>query len=242
MTLAILQSREQIAEARRDLERRGLSCLEDGGAPPSLWRRLFGKHRPRPIGDVRKSWDVLRTVEYVAAHHGRDARILDQGAFHSETLCILHRMGYRNLTGIDLDPGVRSMPLARAIRWEVGDFLATDHPDASFDVVTSISVIEHGFDAKRLLSEVSRLLAPGGSFIASFDYWPEKIDTSGIEIFGMSWTLFSADEIRSLVAEAAAYGLSPSGDLAYAANERPIHYEGRDYTFGWLVLEKRAPG
>jgi SAM-dependent methyltransferase len=55
----------------------------------------------------------------------------------------------------------------------------TPFEDRSFSCITSISVIEHGFDGSRLVREVSRLLVRGGYFIASFDCWPEKIDSSG---------------------------------------------------------------
>ena len=53
-----------------------------------------------------------------------------------------------------------------------GDSLPTPFSDGSFDVITSVSVIPARFDAPALLREASRVLAPGGSFGASFDYWP----------------------------------------------------------------------
>ena len=106
--------------------------------------------------------------------------------------------------------------------------------------ITSISVIEHDFNAQALLKEMSRLLMPGGHFIASFDYWPEKIDTTGTQFFGMDWKIFSKDEVASFVSEAALYGFTPAGEMHYAGKDKPIDCAGKQYTFGWLALTKSA--
>lgn len=236
MSAEVLQGRKDISLARSRLEERGISCLglEVGGA--GWWQRLTGK-TPR-LGDLVKSWDVLKTVELIEERFPRSARILDLGAYCSEILCVLYKLGYEHLTGIDLNPAVRTMPFSERIRYEVGDFLRTPFPERSFDVITSISVIEHGFDAPRLLAATSRLLSAGGCFVASFDYWPDKIDTGNTKFFGMDWRIFSRDEVCAFVNEAAGYGLVPPGPLALDSSERTVSAAGRDYTFGWLVLAK----
>ena len=147
-------------------------------------------------------------------------------------------MKYTNLTGVDLNPRIKKMPFAGPIRYEVADFMATPFSDVSFGAITAISVIEHGFNSDRLLREISRLLRPGGYFIASFDYWPEKIDTTGTKIFGMDWTIFSREEVLDLVSRAKGYGLEPVGDIALDAGDRVIHWGGKEYTFGWMTLRK----
>lgn len=236
MSGEVLRSREDVSLARARMEERGISCLGLEVGRAGWWQRLAGK-APR-LGDAVKSWDVLKTAELIEARFPRDARILDLGAYCSEILCVLHKLGFRHLTGIDLNPAVRAMPFGDRIRYEVGDFLRTPFSDRSFDVITSISVIEHGFDGPRLLAEISRLLAPGGCFIASFDYWPEKIDTRDTRFFGMDWRIFSRDEVRAFVGEAARYGLVPLGPLALDSSERTVSAAGRHYTFGWLALGK----
>jgi SAM-dependent methyltransferase len=164
--------------------------------------------------------------------------VLDIGAYSSEILCVLHRLGFSRLIGIDLNPNIRHMPYSDSIRYEVGDFLRTPFPDRSFDVITSISVIEHGFDAPALLGEMSRLLAPGGCFVASFDYWPDKIVTRGTRFFGMDWCIFSREEVAAFVALAADYGFESEGSLALEVDEAPVHCANRDYTFAWLTLRR----
>ena len=135
------------------------------------------------------------------------------------------------------------MPYADSIRYVAADFTRTPFENEEFDVVTSTSVIEHGFNGTALLTEMARLLRPAGYFIASFDYWPEKIDTSGVPFFGMDWKIFSQQEVLAFIEEARNYNLFPCGKIDLTANEKPVDYEGRQYTFAWLVLRKGpAPG
>jgi ubiquinone/menaquinone biosynthesis C-methylase UbiE len=153
-------------------------------------------------------------------------------------LVALHAAGFRNLVGIDLNPKLQQMPHAGEICYEIGDFTATNLGDEAFQAVTSISVIEHGYDAPRLLKEMSRLLRVGGYFIASFDYWPEKIYTGKTRFFDMDWLIFSRDDVRALVEEAARHGLHPAGDMQMNGRDKAIAHGGYNYTFGWLVLQK----
>jgi len=239
VSLHILQNRTQIDQARDQLEQAGLSCLQPNSVRPPGWLDRLLRRRTEPsVGDRVKSWDVLQTVRYLQSNLARDARVLDIGAFNCEMLPMLHRAGFTRLTGIDLNPALGAMPYADSIEYVTGNFMHTPFAAQSFDAVTAISVIEHGFDGRALLTELARVLAPGGVFVASFDYWPEKIDTSGQLFFGMSWCIFSKDEVQSFVQAAAEFGLTPVGALDFAASERAISCAGRDYTFGWMALRK----
>jgi SAM-dependent methyltransferase len=237
MTMEVLQAELQIAQAREELTRRGISFTDS--RLRSLMRRV-GFLREVGVGDVVKSWDVLSTLIFIGEHVGKEDPILDIGCYASEIIVALHKTGYSDLTGIDLDPNLRKMPYADSIRYEIGNFTQTGFDSASFRAITSISVIEHGFNGQALLKEMSRLLKPGGYFIASFDYWPEKINTSDVKFFGMDWKIFSRNEVVDLIKLAAAYGLTPVGELKYTAKERAIDCGGRQYTFAWMVLEKAA--
>lgn len=236
MTLEVLQSEKQIREGRRILERRGLSSMT------TSWRRWLQRRRLMQgveVGDRLKSWDVLKTAQFMEAHVARTAPVLDIGAYASEIPPLLHRMGYRRVCAIDLNPELARMPFPSAIDYRVADFLQAPYQDGSFAAITAISVIEHGFDREALVAEMSRLLAPGGYFIASFDYWPEKIATDGQDVFGMSWTIFSRVEVQELIATAAQAGLKPFGAMNFSCSgEKPISCFSRDYTFAWMVLQR----
>lgn len=237
MSTRILMSESDIGRSRDELRRMKASCLAPW--PANLLRR-HGLLGGVELGDPRKSWDVLATAAFFLERLPKGASVLDIGAYASEILPVLHRLGFTRLTGIDLNPGIRRMPHGDAIRYEIGDFLRAPFADASFDAVAAVSVIEHGFDASRLLAEIRRLLRPGGYFAASFDYWPEKVDTTGIKVFGMDWTIFSREEILDLLSRAKRQGLEPVGDVALEAGDRVIRWGGKEYTFGWLALRKTA--
>lgn len=237
MTGRVLLEKRQVDQARAELRRRGISSLS-GPLPFRYLLRRLGANIPAAVGYRIKSWDVLETVHYIEANVPRDARILDLGANTSEILPILHRLGYSDLTGIDLAPEVVKMPYANAIRYVRGDFLRTPFDDASFDVLTSISAIEHGYDGDAAFAEAARLLRPGGHLIVSFDYWPEKIDTTGTLMYGMTWRIFSREEALELIETARRYGLVPAGDISLDAGERVVQWGRWKYTFAWLALRK----
>ncbi len=235
MGFDVLKSEVEISDAREELRRRRVSFAR------SRWRRMahrLGLPWAVNVGDELKSWDVLKTMEFIEGTVSKDDPILDIGAFASEIPCILHKLGYRNVAGVDLNPKIKRMPYADAVRYEVADFLHTPFENESFQAITAVSVIEHGFSAEQLLKEVSRLLRPGGSFVASFDYWPDKLDTRGIALFEMDWQIFSAQEVQRFLEEAIGYGLSPHGSVDLAGGDPAIHFASRNYTFAWLALQK----
>lgn len=242
MTIKVLHSKFEIDQARRTLRQRGLSCLSLWSAWPLAQRARvkLGLTKSVAVGDHIKSWDILNTVEFLQQHVPPSAPVLDLGAYASEILCVLQRLGYTTLTGVDLNPNLPNMPKADAIHYEVTDFFHTPFAPESFQALTAISVIEHGFQSQPLLHEVTRLLRPGGYFIASFDYWPDKIETSGISIFGMDWRIFSKLDIRTFLDEASRSGLTPVGPLTLEAQTPVMLWGGKRYTFAWLALQKTA--
>lgn len=231
----VLQSKQEIREARAAMIREGRSVLESG---LSNVIRKFRLSNSLSVGDMVKSWDVARTLAFIEQKLPKEASILDLGAFCSEVPVALARMGFTGVHGVDLNPAVCAMPHADTVKYSVSDFMQTPFPTASFDAITSISVIEHGYDPERLFAEVGRLLKPGGYFIASFDYWPEKINTENTRFFDMSWLIFSRDDLEAMLRIAQINQLTPQGDISAQAKERAIHCAGYDYTFGWLVLRK----
>ena len=220
--LVTLKSREDNDRARQRLVDRGCSAIDLG------------------VGDSFKSWDLELAINLMDKEVKKSANILDIGAFCSEMCPSLSRLGYKNLYAIDLNPEILKQPLADRIHYAVGDFYHTAAVDKSFDVVTAISVIEHGYRPDEMFAEISRVLKPGGLFLASYDYWPTKIPTSHVVSFDMEWIIFSQQEVEDMSRHAQRHGLYPINDFCdFAAQEPHIRYNGFNYTFGFAAFRKR---
>jgi SAM-dependent methyltransferase len=235
MCVEVLATRAQNIHAREEMRRRGLDFVT-----PKFFRALRKTRllKGANVGDPNKSWDVLKTVEFLERNHSRTSAILDIGAYASEVLCSLHKLGFSDLSGIDLDPRVTYMPYADHVKYLIGDFMSTPFPPCTFQAITAISVLEHGFKGSKVFSEVSRILAPGGHFLGTIDYWPEKIDTQGIRAYGLDWTIFSKEEILDLIEDANHFGLMPVGPIDFRVSGRPATWFNKQFTVAWLALQK----
>jgi SAM-dependent methyltransferase len=235
----LLTSREEIKQATGELSRRGLVQFGSAASrsrPAAALRRVLGLTNLAP--DPIKSWDVLKVLEAVIETTSPGSPVLDLGSIACPVLASLHSLGYSDLHGVDLNPRVRDMPFADQIDYRMADMNATPWPDGTFAAITAVSVIEHGLDQDALLDEVARLLRPGGVFIFSTDYWPEKISTDRMRLFGLDWRIFSAAEIEDLLLSARERDLHPMGEPSLvlsapvpSASGTPISFAGRNYTF-----------
>lgn len=189
-----------------------------------------------------KNWDFLKALALLTDELDGDDPILDAGcgAF-SVLLEWLDAAGHRNLHGCDYV--VERPGRVGRIEYSKQDLTATTYPDASFAAVTCLSVIEHNVDVERFLDEAHRLLRPGGLLIVSTDYWPEKIDTTGVRPFGDTLgetRIFDERELRAFVAAAQAGGFRPLTPMRYAAHERVVRWRlvPEPYTFAFMAFRK----
>jgi len=236
MAMEVLQSKAEIVLARKRLKEIGADAADAAVIAKLKRNRLWpGK----PLGDQVKSWDVWKTVSFLQQNLSPAAAVLDLGAYCCEILPALHRLGFTSLTGVDLNPTLTAMPHSDRINYLVGDFLSTTLADGTFDAITAISVIEHGYQPGRLFGEVARLLKPGGYFLASIDYWPDKIDTTAVKVFGLDWLIFSRRDVEEMFSFAADHGLQPVGEISCSAGVPLISWQSRDYTFAWVAMRKR---
>lgn len=197
---------------------------------------------PAPPWEMMKSWDVanvLAIAERRIPQH--DAPILDLGCYNSAILWVLHRRGFGPLFGCDLNPLCRWMPYWNHIRYETADLTHTSYPDHSYSLISCLSVIEHGVPIDALVSEVTRLLKPGGIFVFTTDY-----DASGdshkvaaeSRPFGLDWKIYSQIELWGIIAKFQNAGLSllEPDNVADHHEARPITWEGQSYTFALVAL------
>src|SRR5258706_6162164 len=155
MTVSVLRTHEQISQAHASLESRELAWQTN--RVKKLMRRIGLLRTHQDVGDAVKSWDVLRTAEFASKHLARNDPILDIGSFSSEILIVLHRLGFSNLNGLDLNPAVTAMPYSGEIHYRVGNFLESPFPQTSFALITPLSGILPGYRPDPLLNEICRI-------------------------------------------------------------------------------------
>lgn len=190
-----------------------------------------------------KSWDVLTMVEAIrAAFPRRDGRILDMGSYNSEIPLALWQDGYRAITALDLNPLGRSIRwYGNAIRFVCGDFYQCPLPDASLDVITALSVVEHGYNEDRLFESCRRMLVRGGLLCLTTDFHYQKIHVPDqVRIFGLPYRIFDRAEIEGLLATAARYGFEPIGPADWGPSSYPIRFLDFQFTFLFAALRKVA--
>jgi len=201
----------------------------------------------------QKNWDhftLLKLLEGVP----KDAQILDLGSGAGFTLKLMHQNGYLNLQGVDLTAPKKGLanrlqkalqPAAFQACYSIteNDICDTGLPSASFDFITCISVLEHGVDVDRYLSEVGRLLRPDGVMFATVDYWEdfEPNEHEPAAVCGLPWNIFNRRALEAMISSAGLNGLQPLTTAEIPpCEEKPVHWAGRDYTFAGIALKKAS--
>jgi SAM-dependent methyltransferase len=126
-------------------------------------------HQPSGLSDVQFAFNYRYFVG-LAAVSGR--RILDYGCGEGQTVALARTRGL-DMWGADtfagffagwadsLTPGSRDY----VRRIENG---RADYPDNHFDLVISNQVLEHVSNPEAIISDIHRVVKPGGTFIAAF--------------------------------------------------------------------------
>ena len=165
-------------------------------------------------------------------------------------------------SGIDLTPTHPGLAQSRLDRLGLknvvlaeGDFHALPYADASFDHVYAVEVFCYARDLKQALSEVARVLRPGGTFRLFDGYLARRPDTFSAEealaaeLLAKGMALESFQLVDDVVATAHSVGLkSPvvvSLDAEVAPNLKKLErLTGAVIRFPWIgrrALAKRSP-
>lgn len=169
-----------------------------------LARRIVYRHWQR-IHGVR-AIELARLLPYLGARSGE--KVLDLGSGKGALCGRLSRHGVRM---VGVDPALPAVTIAR--RWvdPGGAFVEAageDLPFSSeaFDRAISVCVLEHTRDDRRVLSEVRRVLRPGGIFALSVDTLDSPHVTEADRLRHVAeyrcHQLYDAGRIRSLLDEA----------------------------------------
>jgi 2-polyprenyl-3-methyl-5-hydroxy-6-metoxy-1,4-benzoquinol methylase len=104
-------------------------------------------------------WLRRRTPPFVPG-----GRVLDIGCSGGGYLLALREKGW-DVHGVEMDPAVAEFTRSKFdidVRTGAAEGVLRDFPDGHFDVVTMWHVLEHLSDPSKVLSEIRRILKPGG--------------------------------------------------------------------------------
>jgi SAM-dependent methyltransferase len=108
------------------------------------------------------------------------SRVLEVGPGTGELAQRLVAAGLRDYTAIDISPRMAQLTGNRGINTRVGDVQELPFADGRFDCVIAAWMLYHVPDLNRGLSEIARVLAPGGRLIAV---------TNSVRHLGELWSL-----------------------------------------------------
>ncbi len=184
--------------------------------------------------DGSKNWDSLSALSFILGRTKKSSKILDAGGeVYSPLVEWLFLYGYKGLHVINL---LFKQNFSRGpIKYIRGDCTQTPYPSGYFDVVTSLSVIEHGVETGSFLRESHRILSPGGFLIISTDYWSSSIKTFK-EAYGTRVRIFTPEEILELIDKAKEIGFMPTGEIDFSTEEKAVRWKRLDLDFTFIIF------
>lgn len=139
-------------------------------------------------------WHQLLRQHLIPERDLTDKRVLEIGCGRGDFTCWLAKQTYRPAEIVAADFAATAVRKGQAfaneqhltgIRWEVGDIQAISHPEACFDTVISCETIEHVPQPRQALSELARVLKPGGRLLLTT---PNYFGVYGVYRFYMRLT------------------------------------------------------
>lgn len=121
------------------------------------------------IFEYDKQYEDIVAARYEDVQNFHGARVICLGARLGGEVRAFKRLGALAV-GIDIEPGPKNEHVLH------GDFHEVQFPDSSFDVAFS-NAFDHVLDPASFLSEVNRLLVPGGTFYLEVTKSPIREDS-----------------------------------------------------------------
>jgi 2-polyprenyl-3-methyl-5-hydroxy-6-metoxy-1,4-benzoquinol methylase len=124
----------------------------------------FAKFLPSSVLGLRQE---KRRFPYMFLEDLSPGRVLDVGCGSGDFLFRMHQLGWK-VAGVDFDgKAIANAKTKYGFDLLHNDLAGAHFPDNSFDAITMNHVIEHVPDPTALLSEIVRVLKPGGRLVAT---------------------------------------------------------------------------
>ena len=142
-----------------------------------------------------------RCCDVFAEHVVKGAKILDAGAGTGLVGQILARMGYSNLTAMDMSQGMLDVSRQKNVYREFHQMVMGEKlgfPTGGFDAVITVGVLTVGHAPAESLDELVRVTKPGGYIV--FSLRPDVYQNDGFKEkqdrleSGKKWKLVSVSE------------------------------------------------
>jgi len=213
---AVLKNHNEVEASMQQVRKLGLPIMKD---PP-------------------KNWDSLAALDLILKTTDSKAHVFDAGGeLYSMILPWLFLYGYKNIIAENLV--FHTMTKRGPIIYKHGDITRTTYCDQFFDVITCLSVIEHGVDLDKYFSEMARILKTGGVLITSADYYETLIDARGQEAYGCPIHIFTKEEISEALIIAKKYGLNPISSIDLTSEEKVIRWKEYDLGYTFIIFSLR---
>ena len=142
------------------------------------WASSYEKDLIGDFGWYGPSSSVIAAGKYVP----KDSRILDAGAGTGLVGQLLNEQGYHNLVAMDLSEGMLNQARRKNVYGEFHQMVMGENlgfPTDSFDAVLSVGVLTVGHAPASSLSELVRVVRPGGHII--FTLRPDLYEDGGFK-------------------------------------------------------------
>ena len=188
------------------------------------------------IRDVEKNWDSLIALKIIFQNSNPKAMILDAGGLpESLILSWLYQFGYKNLKCLNLL--FKKREKRGNIELIPGDLTRTSFPDDYFDIITCLSVIEHGVNDVQYFKEMNRILKKGGLLITSTDYWESKINTNEKYAYNNPVLIYDKNSINKLLNIAFKSNFTLFGsEVDLNCLEKVVHWKRFDLHYTFLIF------
>lgn len=160
------------------------------------------------------------------AKEGNPKLILDVATGTADLAIALEKTGAEKITGVDISAGmlevgrekVAKKKLSKLISLELGDSEALEFPDNTFDVITVAFGVRNYENLEQGLSEMARVLKPGGRLLVLEFSQPQSFPFKQIYNFYFKYILPTVGKLISK--DARAYSYLPESVQAFPHGEQ----------------------